>query len=47
MRDWILAVLLALAAAAVVVGVATFSAGAGWIAGGVALAGWSWLVVTE
>lgn len=47
MREWILAVLLALASAAVVKGVATFSAGAGWIAAGVLFGALAWLVVSE
>ena len=47
MREWILAVLLALAAGAVVKGVSHFSPGAAWVVGGVLLGVWAWLVVTE
>lgn len=47
MREWILAVLLALAAGAVTKGVSTFSAGAGWIVGGILFAALAWLVVSE
>lgn len=47
MREWILAVLLALAAGAVTKGVSTFSVGAAWIVGGILFAALSWLVVSE
>lgn len=47
MREWILAVLLALAAGAVVKGVSHYSPGAAWVVGGVLLGVWAWLVVTE
>lgn len=40
----ILAVLLAVAAVAVTIGVAVIWSPLGWIAGGLVLAGWSWLV---
>lgn len=43
MREQILAVLLAMAAAFIVAGVATFSSGVGLIAGGLLWATWSWL----
>lgn len=47
MREWILAVLLAVAAGFVVRGVAAFSPGAAWVVLGVLLAAWSWLVFGE
>lgn len=47
MREWTLAVLLALAAGAITKGVSTFSAGAAWIAGGILFAALAWLVVSE
>lgn len=47
MREWILAVLLALAAGAIVKGVSHYSTGAAWVVGGVLLGVWAWLVVTE
>lgn len=47
LREWILAGLLAVAAGLVVRGVASFSTGAAWLAAGVAVGVWSWLVLTE
>lgn len=47
MRERIFAVLLALAAGAVVMGVLHFSPGAAWIVGGVLLGLWTWLVFGE
>lgn len=47
MRERILAVLLALAGGLVVVGVALVSPSAAFVAGGVLLAGWSWLLLGE
>lgn len=47
MREYVLAALLALAAVLVVVGVAMLSEAAGWIAAGVAVAAWSWLMLGE
>ena len=47
MREWILAVLLALAAGAVVKGVSHYSTGAAWVVFGLLLGVWAWLVVTE
>lgn len=47
MREWILAFLLALAAAAVTKGAATLSEAAGWIVGGLSYGGLAWLVVAE
>ncbi len=43
MREQILAVLLAMAAALIVAGIATFSGGAGLIAAGGLWGAWSWL----
>lgn len=47
MREQTLAVLLLVAAALIVAGVATFSDGAALIAAGALLALWSWLVFGE
>lgn len=47
MREQILAVLLALAAVLVFIGVRMFSPAAGFIAAGVLAAGWSWLLFGE
>lgn len=47
MREWVFAVLLALAGVAVVIGVAGIAASAAWIVGGVLLAAWSWLMLGE
>ena len=47
MREWVLAFLLALAAGLIVVGVASFSTGAAFIAGGVLLAALAWLLLAE
>lgn len=47
MRAWALAVLLAVAAALVVTGVAMLNEPAGWIAAGVLLAGLSLLMLVE
>ena len=47
MRERILAVLLALAAGLVVVGAALASDAAGFVVGGMLLAGWSWLILGE
>lgn len=47
MRELIFAVMLALASAAVVVGVTSYSTGAGWISFGFLLAAWSWLIFGE
>lgn len=48
MREWILGVLLAVAAAAVVAGVAlSVSVGVALIVGGVLLGLWSWLMFGE
>lgn len=47
MREQTLAVLLLAAAAFIVTGVAQFSAGGAFIAGGALLALWSWLVFGE
>ena len=44
MRDWILAALLAIAAALIVAGVATWSTGVALIVAGVLTAGWALLV---
>ena len=46
-RELLLAVLLAVAGGCVVVGAATASVAAGWIVGGVALAGWSLVVLGD
>lgn len=46
MRELTFAVLLAVAAVLVVVGVAEWSHAAGFVTGGVLLAGWSWLVLS-
>lgn len=43
----ILAVLLAVAAAAITIGCFQLCVALGWIAGGVCLAGWSWLVLGD
>lgn len=45
MTDAIFAALLAIAATLVAFGAAAFHEGAGFIVGGVMLAGWSWLVL--
>jgi hypothetical protein len=47
MRQWIFAAVLAVAAASVTIGAASYSDGAGWVAFGFLLAGWSWLVFGE
>lgn len=47
MREQILAVLLLMAGALIVAGVAQFSTGGAFIAGGALLALWSWLVFGE
>lgn len=47
MRELIFAVMLALASAAIVTGAAMFTPAAGWVAFGVLLAVWSWLVLGE
>lgn len=47
MRELIFAILLALAGAAVTVGAALIVTPAGWIVGGVLLAAWSWLVLSD
>lgn len=47
MREQILAVLLALAAALIVIGVATFDDGAAFIIAGLLAGVWSWLVFGE
>ena len=47
MREWTLAVLLALSAGAITKGVSSFSTGAAWIVGGLLLGLLSWLVVSE
>lgn len=47
MRERILAVLLAVAGGLVVVGVALVSQAAAFVAGGVLLAAWSWLLLGE
>lgn len=46
-RTLIFAAVLLLAAGAVTKGAATASEAAGWIVGGVLLAGWAWLVLGE
>jgi hypothetical protein len=46
-REWICAVLLALAAGAITKGVSTFSTGAAWIVGGALFGLLAWLVVAE
>lgn len=47
MREQTLAVLLALAAALVITGVAHFTTGGAFIAAGILLALWSWLLFGE
>lgn len=47
MQEAILAVLLAVAGALVVIGVAMWSTAAGFVAGGAMLAAWSWMVLDE
>jgi hypothetical protein len=47
MRELIFATMLALSAAAVIFGTATYSAGAAWIVSGFLLAAGSWLVFGE
>lgn len=47
LREWILAGFLAAAAALVVAGVASFSAGAAQIVAGVLVALWAWLVLAD
>lgn len=47
MREWILAVLLAIAAAAVTKGAFEISTAAGWIGGGLLFGLLVWLVVPE
>lgn len=47
MREWIFAAWLALAAIAVVVGVAGVSHDAAWIVGGVLFAAWGYLMLGE
>lgn len=47
MREQLLAVLLAMAAALITAGIATFSTGAGLIVGGVLWGLWSWLIFGE
>jgi hypothetical protein len=47
MRELILAVMLALASGAVVIGSAMVSGAAGWIVFGLLLAVWAWLVLGE
>ena len=46
-REWMFALLLAVAGALIVRGVAEFSTGAAWIAGGVLLAAWAWLAAGD
>jgi hypothetical protein len=46
-REWVLAVLLAVAGVSVVVGLSILSVAAGWIGGGVLGAGWCWLVLAD
>lgn len=46
-REWILGVLLAVAAGLVIYGVALLSAAAGFVVGGVLVALWSWLLFGE
>lgn len=46
-REWIFAVLLVVAGGFVVTGVSAWSSAAAWVAAGVLLAGWSWLVLGE
>lgn len=47
MRDWILAVLLALAAAAITKGVSDLSTAVAWIVGGLLFGALAYLTVTE
>ena len=47
MRERNLAILLALAAVLVAIGIAHYSTGGAFIAGGVLLALWSWLIFGE
>lgn len=47
MRELLFAAMLALASAAIVAGAAMLTPGAGWIATGMLLAVWSWLVLGE
>lgn len=47
MREQTLAVLLLVAAALIIAGVAKFSAGAAFIAAGLLLGLWSWLILAE
>lgn len=47
MRAWVLAVLLAVAAALVVIGVGLVSVPAAWVIAGLLLAGWAVLVFAE
>lgn len=46
-REWLLALLLAIAAALVTAGVADVSSEAGMVIGGILLAAWAWLVLGE
>lgn len=46
-REWIFAVLLAVAGALVVAGVARWSVTASMVTAGVLLAGWGWLVLGD
>lgn len=47
MRELIFAVALVVSAACITVGVSLVSREAGWVAGGVLLALWSWLVLGD
>lgn len=46
-REWIFAVLLAMAGVLVVTGIARWSTAAALVASGVLLAGWGWLVLGD